>query len=354
MPIAAMLAAIVGILCITPVLAGPITPGASGKARLRWQTNRTVANRAVVAAKGTSAATGTSAAEADRPQRAVWHARGSRPVARPQAAAHRSDRGVVQASADKSDPFQDPFEDDPIPDSFGNDSTTRTSQPTSPDSDVPSAADEPLTLPEDIRRYSEDAPPDPLDETLPENQSVVEGLAPPLDSSCADYKKDCDEAIQKLRDRDITKIVFGIVIEGEDGKPPVEGADYPCECVLGENARFLGRNWSPTTFTWTATGTCFKPLYFQDVQLERYGHSWNPVVQPFMSAAHFFVSVPLLPYKMGLRTPNECVYTLGYYRPGSCAPYMIEPIPFTLRAAAYQAIGTTAFAFWFWPPPSGP
>jgi hypothetical protein len=78
------------------------------------------------------------------------------------------------------------------------------------------------------------------------------------------------------------------------------------------------------------------------------------VVQPFASAAHFFISVPLLPYKMGLNPPHECVYTLGYYRPGSCAPYMIEPIPLSMRAMAYEALGATAFAFWFWPPPTGP
>ena len=86
------------------------------------------------------------------------------------------------------------------------------------------------------------------------------------------------------------------------------------------------------------------------MRLERYGHSWNPIVEPFVSGAHFFASVPLLPYKMGLRPPNECVYTLGYYRPGSCAPYMFDPIPFSVRAAATQAAGMTAFAFWFWPP----
>jgi hypothetical protein len=53
---------------------------------------------------------------------------------------------------------------------------------------------------------------------------------------------------------------------------------------------------------------------------------------------------------MGLRPPNECVYTLGYYRPGNCAPYMFEPFPLSVRAAAAEAAGITAFAFWFWPP----
>ncbi len=264
---------------------------------------------------------------------------------------------VMQASGEDSKTLGDPFGDDPL-DAAG-DATTKTSQPYDSDPLQPSASDrlpstdEPLRLGTESDPFPDENVPGPFDNTMPENQSVVPGLAPG-DLSCDSYKKECEEAIEKLRTRDITKIVLGVVIEGSDGKPPVEGKDYPCECLLGVNAKFEGRNWSPTTFTWHATGTCFRPLYFQDVQLERYGHSWNPVVQPFMSAAHFFISVPLLPYKMGLNPPNECVYTLGYYRPGSCAPYMIEPIPFSLRAITFEALGATAFGFWFWPPPTGP
>ena len=65
---------------------------------------------------------------------------------------------------------------------------------------------------------------------------------------------------------------------------------------------------------------CHKPLYFEDVQLERYGHMAGPWVQPFVSCADFFLRIPILPYEMGLEPPNECIYALGYYRPGSCAP----------------------------------
>ena len=34
--------------------------------------------------------------------------------------------------------------------------------------------------------------------------------------------------------RDITKIIVGLVIEGRgEDNPPVEGVDYPCQCLLG-------------------------------------------------------------------------------------------------------------------------
>ncbi len=57
----------------------------------------------------------------------------------------------------------------------------------------------------------------------------------------------------------------------------------------------------------------------------------GPILDPAVSAAHFFGTLPILPYKMGVDTPCECQYALGYYRPGNCAPYMIQPFPISAR-----------------------
>jgi len=91
------------------------------------------------------------------------------------------------------------------------------------------------------------------------------------------------------------------------------------------------------TFTWKASGLCHKPLYFEDEDLERYGHTWGPFLQPLLCGAHFFLSVPMLPYNMGLQSPGECIYTLGYYRPGNCTPYKIDPLPVSVRAVLSEA-----------------
>ena len=61
----------------------------------------------------------------------------------------------------------------------------------------------------------------------------------------------------------------------------------PPECQLGDEPLQV-RDWTMTTFTWTASALCHKPLYFEHVELERYGHSGGPFIQPVMSAAHFF------------------------------------------------------------------
>jgi len=126
-----------------------------------------------------------------------------------------------------------------------------------------------------------------------------------------------------------------------------EGEMFPVECPLVEGALPLRQiqGWAPITFTWKASGLCHKPAYFEDVHLEVYGHSWGPYLQPVISGAHFFLTVPVLPYKMGLYPPHECIYSLGYYRPGSCAPYMLDPLPLSIRAGLAEAGVMTGMAY---------
>jgi hypothetical protein len=140
----------------------------------------------------------------------------------------------------------------------------------------------------------------------------------------------CEDFVAAVRADNIRTVSLDIRMQG------VAGEDYPFECGLGDEL-FAGRAWPQVTYMWKASGLCHKPLYFEQVQLERSGHSAGPVLDPIVAGAHFFGTFPILPYKMGLTTPNECIYTLGHYRPGSCAPYMIPAVPFTWRAAAFEA-----------------
>ncbi|MDA0657995.1 MAG: hypothetical protein O2931_01150 [Planctomycetota bacterium] len=121
--------------------------------------------------------------------------------------------------------------------------------------------------------------------------------------------------------------------------------NFPEGCRFGDSD-FQPRNWHLLTMTWTASAVCHKPLYFEDVSLERYGHTFGPVRQTFLSGAHFFGNVVMLPYNVGLHSPTECQYTLGYYRPGSCAPWLLHALPISTRAIRYQAssiLGVSAF-----------
>jgi hypothetical protein len=118
----------------------------------------------------------------------------------------------------------------------------------------------------------------------------------------------------------------------------------PAECPLG-GRQMVSRDWIDSTFAWHASALCHKPLYFEEVQLERYGHTAGPLRQPIISGAHFFVNLAALPYKMAINPPHECQYALGYYRPGSCAPWMIPPIPLSVRGAAAEVGAALGFAY---------
>lgn len=115
-----------------------------------------------------------------------------------------------------------------------------------------------------------------------------------------------------------------------------EPGPFPAECGLGDET-FVPRNFACTTYAWKASALCHKPLYFEDYDLERYGHTASPLLQPFISAAQFYLVLPILPYRMGLEPPGECIYALGYYRPGSCAPRIIPNVPISLRGALLEA-----------------
>jgi hypothetical protein len=115
------------------------------------------------------------------------------------------------------------------------------------------------------------------------------------------------------------------------------GKRLPPECPLGD-AAFQPRRWQKVTFTWAAAATSHKPIYFEDEQMERYGNCFGPVAQTTVSAVRFFATAPLVPYFMGVNPPNEEIYDLGQYRPGSCAPFYLDPLPLSVRGALYEGM----------------
>ena len=126
-----------------------------------------------------------------------------------------------------------------------------------------------------------------------------------------------------------------------DIRPVTISGMLPEECAI-DSKEFHGRHFGQTCFMWKASAVSTKAAYFEDTQLERYGHTKvGPALQPIVSGARFFATVPILPYKMGVIPPKECVYTLGHYRAGNCAPYMAEPFPISPRGALFQAGAVT-------------
>jgi hypothetical protein len=105
-----------------------------------------------------------------------------------------------------------------------------------------------------------------------------------------------------------------------------------------DNGEYVPRATSPTVFQWAPTNLYHYPLYFEDPSLERYGHTYHPLVQPFASTGRFATQLVGLPYQMTLHPIHSHDYTLGYYRPGECAPKKHYQIPFNEEATIIQAV----------------
>jgi hypothetical protein len=124
-----------------------------------------------------------------------------------------------------------------------------------------------------------------------------------------------------INERPLSALGIDIVLPG--GLLP---KDYAGECWATLNATggpaAGARYWSTHSYYWDATCLCYRPLYFEETNLERHGYGCCcRCLQPAVSAAHFFATVPALPYCMAADCPCECQYTLGHYRPGSCPPW---------------------------------
>ena len=103
-----------------------------------------------------------------------------------------------------------------------------------------------------------------------------------------------------------------------------------------DNGAYEARQSSPTVYQWAPTNFYHYPLYFEDPSLERYGHTYHPLVQPFASTGRFATQLVGLPYQMALHPVNSKQYALGYYRPGEWAPKKLYQIPFNEEATLME------------------
>lgn len=95
-------------------------------------------------------------------------------------------------------------------------------------------------------------------------------------------------------------------------------------------------------FTWLAPQMQHQPLYFEQVNLERYGTGPHPCLQPAASAVHFLSAAAVLPYKAGRQCPSTRVYALGDYRPGDCTPHHLYYEPWSWRGFITQSLAVTS------------
>ncbi len=126
--------------------------------------------------------------------------------------------------------------------------------------------------------------------------------------------------------------------------PKVEFGKCPDEAPLALQGS-LERNSGITPVYWQASNVTHNPLYFEDSGLERSGHSFSDVVQPFVSVGKFGAQVVALPYTIALDPMWKHEAPLGHYRPGEIAPKRHLALPINGRAAATAAAAYTGIIF---------
>jgi hypothetical protein len=96
-----------------------------------------------------------------------------------------------------------------------------------------------------------------------------------------------------------------------------------------------GYHWQPTP---EGLWFCYQPLYFQEVNVERYGRSFG-IFQPAVSVASFYGRVPLLPYMVFARPARQCTCPPHWTLPGYRIPEWErhEFVPSISGAAAESA-----------------
>lgn len=105
-----------------------------------------------------------------------------------------------------------------------------------------------------------------------------------------------------------------------------------------EVKRQVVRNNAPQNCYVHPSFVVYNPLYFEDLNVERYGWELG-VLQPLASTLHFYKDVVLLPYNAAVLPPWACDANAGYYNVGQPVPYICYVPPWSWKGAVAE-VGT--------------
>jgi len=147
-----------------------------------------------------------------------------------------------------------------------------------------------------------------------------------------------EKAVLGFDQRPITSLTVNIAAKAGE-LPSNLGKESLARVEMQRPEAVLLRHWPLMGCQWEAPALAYRPLYFEEVNLERYGYGMKYLraAQPIVSAGQFFTTVPMLPYKMLAEPARTPVYTLGHYRPGSDVPYRPVFPPLSISGSAAEA-----------------
>ncbi len=185
-------------------------------------------------------------------------------------------------------------------------------------------------------------------------RSDVEGDVDAAAVTLAERRNDFRAALQ--RPLSMTPVQQAVTYVDDEGRPlpwirgqkdyllTFAGYDNSPLYLGGTRADRDGFPWYPMSAVWKSPDICYGPLYFEESNLERFGARF-PVLQPGISAAHFFSSTVWLPYSMGRQPACDCYYSAGYGRPGNSYCYRARRPVWSLKGATFQSLLVTGLVF---------
>lgn len=188
--------------------------------------------------------------------------------------------------------------------------------------------------------------PSPLDAEPEDTQPRRRSLQQELRDNPQFFENLTDQERRALFDRR-KPTEYGIAnshLSPDEKQPENIAANLFAQEPMEHSAFGYQRDWDPSLALWESPAMYHRPLYFEEVNLERYGHR-HTFLQPGLSAAHFVGNAIALPYKIGVNHPCERIYTLGHYRPGDCNPHNVHGLPWSWRGAAYTGAFYTGAVF---------
>jgi hypothetical protein len=123
-----------------------------------------------------------------------------------------------------------------------------------------------------------------------------------------------------------------------------QNAEYTLPPETSITGTLAPRAFLPQQATLFPSYVVYHPLYFQQINAERYGWELG-VFQPLVSTAQFYGDVLLMPYKVAYNPPWTCDANTGYNLPGNPEPLRFLTVPFSWRGVAAEvgaAVGGAA------------